>query len=170
MSTAHELDKLDMNPATLEREWLVTVDTPEGGVDIVLEALGRELPLVQGPYDNCLFVCDGYTHRIEGLPEAESEALLQALFEHLADPRYHYIHEWHVGDLLMWDNCAVQHKATNDYELARATSKLSLEQSRAELRKVTGEEEPSRSRFTGSQSRNRKSPLAAPPTVNCFAR
>ena len=65
----------------------------------------------------CLFVCDGYTHRIEGLPKDESDALLRALFDHLADPRFHYVHEWRAGDLLMWDNCAVQHKATSDYDL-----------------------------------------------------
>ncbi len=74
MSTAHELDKLDMNPATLEREWLVTVDTPEGGVDIVLEALGRELPLVQGPYDNCLFVCEKGYQRFRALEGSHAGA------------------------------------------------------------------------------------------------
>ncbi|NKB60343.1 MAG: TauD/TfdA family dioxygenase [Alphaproteobacteria bacterium] len=65
----------------------------------------------------CLFVCEGYTHRIVNLPEAESDTLLQELFAHLANPAFHYRHKWRVGDLLMWDNCAVQHKATNDYEL-----------------------------------------------------
>jgi len=54
--TQHELDDFDTTPATLEREWVITVDTPTGGVPPVLEALGKELPLVQGPYDNCMFV------------------------------------------------------------------------------------------------------------------
>ena len=52
----HELDGFDMTPASLKREWLVTIDTPTGGVAAVVEALGRELPLVQGPYDKCLYV------------------------------------------------------------------------------------------------------------------
>ena len=52
----HELDKLDMKPANLVREWVVTVDTPTGGVNAVCDALGARLPLSQGPYDNCLFV------------------------------------------------------------------------------------------------------------------
>ncbi len=43
--------------------------------------------------------------------------MLQALFDHLADLVFHYRHKWRVGDLLMWDNCAVQHKATSDFEL-----------------------------------------------------
>lgn len=45
-----------MSPAVLEREWVITIDTAVGGVEPVIEALGNALPLVQGPYDNCLFV------------------------------------------------------------------------------------------------------------------
>jgi len=56
MIAQHLLNDLDMPDATLEREWVVTVDTPLGGVEAVSKALGRELPLVQGPYDNCMFV------------------------------------------------------------------------------------------------------------------
>ncbi len=65
----------------------------------------------------CLFICEGYTHRIVGLPKQESDTLLETLFAHLAKTAFLYRHEWRVGDLLMWDNCAVQHKATNDYAL-----------------------------------------------------
>lgn len=56
-----ELDGLDMNPTVLERELVVTIDTPSAGVESLLTALGGGLPLRQGPYDNCLFVRDaGY--------------------------------------------------------------------------------------------------------------
>ena len=48
MTGKHELDGFDMPPASLEREWVVTVDTPIGGVEPMAEAVGRELPLVQG--------------------------------------------------------------------------------------------------------------------------
>ncbi len=62
MQREHELDNFDMTPALLEREWVIVIDTPTGGVDLVLEALGHELPLVQGPYDNCMYVREkGYT-------------------------------------------------------------------------------------------------------------
>jgi len=56
MKASNMLDGFDMVPATLEIEWKVTVDTPVAGVNIVLKALGEQLPLVQGPYDNCI-VC-----------------------------------------------------------------------------------------------------------------
>lgn len=56
MTNNFSLHGLDMTPATLESEWVVTIDTPTGGVDQVTAALGEHIPLVQGPYDNCLFV------------------------------------------------------------------------------------------------------------------
>jgi len=63
----------------------------------------------------CLYVCDGYTCRILGIPEDESEDLLRFLFDHATRPDFQYRHKWRVGDVLMWDNCAVQHKASFDY-------------------------------------------------------
>lgn len=70
----HQLDGLDMTPAALEREWLVTVDTPTGGVPPVLDALGKQLPLVQGPYDNCLFVRESGYQRFRALEGSHAGA------------------------------------------------------------------------------------------------
>ena len=54
---------------------------------------------------------------IEGMPEAESEPLLEELYAHCIQPQFVYRHQWRVGDLLMWDNCSAQHLAVIDYEL-----------------------------------------------------
>ena len=69
-----ELDNYDMKPATLVREWVITVDTPDGGVEQVLEALGRELPLVQGPYDHCTYVREGGYQRFRALDGSHAGA------------------------------------------------------------------------------------------------
>jgi taurine dioxygenase len=65
----------------------------------------------------CLFVCDGYTSHIVGLAEQESDELLENLYAHIVKRGFQYRHEWRQGDLLMWDNCTVQHKASFDYAL-----------------------------------------------------
>lgn len=65
----------------------------------------------------CLFVNEAHTSRIPGLPAEESEALLRALYQHIMRPEFLYCHEWQAGDLLMWDNCLAQHRATFDYDL-----------------------------------------------------
>ena len=74
MKPAHILDDFDMAPATLEREWVVTIDTPTGGVEQVLIAIGKELPLVQGPYDNCMFVRENGYQRFRALEGSHAGA------------------------------------------------------------------------------------------------
>jgi taurine dioxygenase len=63
----------------------------------------------------CLFVTEGHTSRIVGLEPAESAQLLDFLTGHLKQPPFQYRHSWRKGDLLVWDNCAVQHLAVFDY-------------------------------------------------------
>ena len=46
-----------------------------------------------------------------------AEALIAALADHIVKPAFVYRHQWRVGDLLMWDNCTVQHRAIQDYDL-----------------------------------------------------
>jgi taurine dioxygenase len=54
------------------------------------------------------------TQRIEGLPPAESDALLAALFDHSEKPEFVYRHVWRVGDLIIWDNRCSMH-ARDDF-------------------------------------------------------
>ena len=74
MAKEHELDNFDMSPATLVREWVVTVDTPDGGVEPVLKAIGEGLPLVQGPYDNNIFVRERGYQRFRALSGSHAGA------------------------------------------------------------------------------------------------
>jgi taurine dioxygenase len=64
-----------------------------------------------------LFVNEGFTVYIEGVTDTESNSLLQELFTHIVRPETLYTHQWRQGDLLMWDNCLVQHRAIRNYEL-----------------------------------------------------
>jgi len=59
-----------------------------------------------------LFVSEGFTTRIVGLPEAESRELLDHLFRHMIDERFMYRHLWQPDDIVMWDNRATIHHAT----------------------------------------------------------
>jgi taurine dioxygenase len=64
-----------------------------------------------------LFVNEAHTSHIAGMSREESEQLLAQLYRHIVKPEFIYTHSWRSGDLLMWDNAAVQHKATFDYDL-----------------------------------------------------
>jgi len=65
----------------------------------------------------CIYVNEGHTVRIAGMPDDESRALLEELFAFCVRPEFVYRHQWRVGDLVVWDNCPTLHKATFDYEL-----------------------------------------------------
>ena len=64
-----------------------------------------------------LFVNEGHTARLLGLPEEEGRDLLAELCAHCTKPEFVYRHRWRPGDLLMWDNLPTQHLAVNDYAL-----------------------------------------------------
>jgi taurine dioxygenase len=59
-----------------------------------------------------LFVNEGFTTHIVGLPEEESDALLGRLFKHSTEDRFIYRHHWRPYDLVMWDNRSTLHLAT----------------------------------------------------------
>jgi taurine dioxygenase len=69
--------------------------------------------------ETCLYVNKGFTHRIHGLPETDSRALLDELFEHAAKPQFVYRHHWRKGDVLLWDNYSTHHKASGGYSLPK---------------------------------------------------
>jgi taurine dioxygenase len=64
-----------------------------------------------------LYINKTYTVRLLDVDEAESDELLERLCQHITRPDVRYIHSWQVGDLLLWDDCAIQHCAVPDYKL-----------------------------------------------------
>jgi len=65
-----------------------------------------------------LFVNPGFTRRIEGMDAAESDALLQELYDHATEARFTHRHKWRAGDLTLFDGRASMHSATGGYTSA----------------------------------------------------
>ena len=63
-------------------------------------------PLTDRPL---LFVNELMTDSVVELAEQESEDLLHELWSYLDDDAVRYEHPWEVGDLIVWDNLALQH-------------------------------------------------------------
>jgi taurine dioxygenase len=59
------------------------------------------------------------TEGIVGMPEKEALMLLADLLERATQPRYQYRHQWQPGDLVMWDNRSLLHKANGDYDMGQ---------------------------------------------------
>ena len=91
------------------------------------QALRRDLPAVIHPLvrvhphtgRKALYVVKGECQGIVGMPDDEAQALLADLADAIPQPAFCHTHIWRKGDILMWDNCAVQHIARFDYQWPR---------------------------------------------------
>jgi taurine dioxygenase len=54
---------------------------------------------------------------IEGMPDDEALDLVGELMAHATQQKYEYRHQWHYGDMVLWDNRSVMHKANPDYDM-----------------------------------------------------
>ena len=64
-----------------------------------------------------LYVMQDDCTGITGLAETEGKALIAALADHITRPDFVYRHRWRAGDVVVWDNCTVQHQAIIDFDL-----------------------------------------------------
>lgn len=80
-------------------------------------------PLVRThPETGCksLYLGNHATH-IKDMPEREGRALLAELLQHATQqrPRFVYTHRWRLGDIVMWDNRCLLHRAAANYEATK---------------------------------------------------
>ncbi|MBV9556609.1 MAG: TauD/TfdA family dioxygenase [Pseudolabrys sp.] len=65
-----------------------------------------------------LYIGNHASH-VAGMPENAGEALLLELLAHATQPQFIYTHHWQDGDLVMWDNRCLLHRALANYEMAK---------------------------------------------------
>jgi len=95
----------------------VTSPVQEEGVRVRVGRLDETYPHALRPVlwphprtgEPLLAVWEQQTDALLPLPAGESAALLEELFAHLYAPERVYTHRWREHDLVLWDNCAVQH-------------------------------------------------------------
>jgi taurine dioxygenase len=77
-------------------------------------------PLVRTHPESCCKSIYINPIRIEGLvgvDPKEALPLLAELLEHATQARFQYRHVWQPGDLVIWDNRCLLHKANGDYDM-----------------------------------------------------
>lgn len=75
-----------------------------------------------------LYVSRLMSARIEGFSRAESEEILEQLFNISEDPSIVYQHHWALGDLVIWDNwCSIHARADFPREEPRLMRRLTIE-------------------------------------------
>jgi taurine dioxygenase len=58
-----------------------------------------------------LYMNSGFTTSIDGIPYEESQAALAELFAFIERPEHVQAHSWELGDVIVWDNRTLIHKA-----------------------------------------------------------
>jgi len=94
----------------------VVYNSREGKGDLATTVDGHAHPVaITHPESGrkALYVDRLMTMGIEGLPEHESDELLDALFEIAECEEFVYEHAWTPGDLLIWDNLCSAHARTD---------------------------------------------------------
>jgi taurine dioxygenase len=74
-----------------------------------------------------LFVNRGWTTRIVGLSQIESNGVLGMLFDHAERPEFCTRWTWTAGDAALWDNRCTMHYAVDDYgDAARVLHRVTI--------------------------------------------
>lgn len=79
-------------------------------------------PLVRTHEDTgekAIYFNSNRTDRIVGMAPAESDALLDHVYQHVTQPKYQYHHKWRVGDILLWDNRCLMHAVNMDFPVGQ---------------------------------------------------
>lgn len=86
----------------------------------LLERINAEVPPVKHPAiiqhpvtgEHILYMSSGFTTQILGLNHEDNRRLMRALFDFIERPEHVHTHFWEEGDLIIWDNRSVIHKAS----------------------------------------------------------
>lgn len=73
-----------------------------------------------------LYVNSNFTTRIEGMSDAESDALLRFLFDWVRSPEIQVRFRWEADSVAIWDNRCTQHFAVADYRERRVMHRVTV--------------------------------------------
>jgi taurine dioxygenase len=83
------------------------------GVDATSQAVHPVVRTHEETKRKALYINRLMSVKVEGMPEAESDALLNFLYDHAEKPEFVYTHVWRKGDLVVWDNRCSSHARTD---------------------------------------------------------
>jgi taurine dioxygenase len=91
---------------------------------------GATHPLIRTNPDSgrrSIFVNTVRSECILDMPREESNETLDRLYVHIGQEKFQYRHKWQKGDIVVWDNRSILHKANGDYEGKRFLYRIMIE-------------------------------------------
>ncbi len=118
-------DDLDEQSRTVAS---VLTEEQKGKVTWVKHRIARPHPVTGR---TALYSVSGSSFRVEGMPDADGVALLDALKSHATQVKYQLRLKYGVGDVVIWDNASLLHSATlTDPEDPRTLWRITVKEER----------------------------------------
>lgn len=121
----------------LAAEHSIWTSREKGGLESVTEEQFQGLPPVIQRVVHTIprsgrkaFAVGAHSGHVFGMPDEDGKALMQWLTDFATQPRFVYSHQWRQGDLVIWDNRAVMHRATpfEDVEYKRDMRRTTIDE------------------------------------------
>lgn len=118
--------RLAIHHVSKTRNKRVTISPDRPGAKDYYERRANEVHEVRQPIvrthpqsgKQALYISPRFTIGIADMDESEAQTLLDRLFDtFLRERRFQYRHKWRDGDLVMWDNRCLNHRACGGYGL-----------------------------------------------------
>lgn len=102
----------------------VEIAERKSGIKGLADRIKQAYPALQHPLvrthpesgKRSLYMTDrGVMHRLANLPRSESDAILDFLDAHVAEPRFHVRWKWQPGQLAIWDERTTLHRGVSDH-------------------------------------------------------
>ena len=86
----------------------------------LLDRINEEVPPVRHPAvikhpvtgTKILYASSGFTTKLVGLNYEDNQRFMKAIFDFSEQPEFIHTHHWEEGDLIIWDNRYLNHKAS----------------------------------------------------------
>ena len=111
-------DEMKARIEDLAADHSIWTSRKRAGLEEITEEHVRGLPPVIQPVVRTIprsgrkaFYVGAHAGHIYGMPYEEGRSLLEWLTAFATQPKYVYAHKWKVGDIVIWDNRAVLHRA-----------------------------------------------------------
>ena len=90
----------------------------------ILEAEHSLVQNVNG--QKSLYVSPGHLIKIKNVYESESEEIKKYLIDHVNKDEFIFSYEWSKGDLVLWDNLSIMHKASEIKNCRRIMHRITI--------------------------------------------
>ncbi|MBM3977166.1 MAG: TauD/TfdA family dioxygenase [Planctomycetes bacterium] len=118
--------------AVHEAKWRYKIQATDIDKSIteILEEFGRETPPVRHPTvlrhpvnaRELLYVSEGFTVGLDGVGYEQGKDQLAQVFRFCHQPEHVHVHTWCEGDILLWDNRQLMHRAGDTPKGEQSTS------------------------------------------------